>query len=330
MAPTHRTFSATLRADRRGFTLVELLVVVAVIGILIGVLLPALSGARESSFRIRSANNIRQLLLIHTVYANDNENQFPVVMNRWSGDYRTSKNVPREEVFNGYQLFYGGYAGFFSLAQENVPEGLSTIVQWDREYRYAWNPGQGTWNYRVEDTREGILMNYFESTGELQMLQNPADQSDGEPEFTSGMPPVVPTTINGIEDVYWGNISYMYIVGLNTETRPLGIIGDETNHPDAGRAENPASGSGYRVANTDGTMRRLRELNQRGYQREDNHGDAGGNWGYTDGSVVWEEQRVTGDTSNPKQDPHDKIFGQIDQVMARDGKPGSTFTETVD
>ena len=45
----------------RGFTLVELLVVVAIIGILIGLLLPAIQSARESARRTRCASNLHQL-----------------------------------------------------------------------------------------------------------------------------------------------------------------------------------------------------------------------------------------------------------------------------
>lgn len=75
--------SRTSRAGqglRRGFTLVEMLVVVAVIGLLAGLLLPALSKARRRADSVRCANNLRQLGLGLRLYADDDsQGRMPAV-----------------------------------------------------------------------------------------------------------------------------------------------------------------------------------------------------------------------------------------------------------
>lgn len=62
----------------RAFTLVELLVVIAIVALLIGVLLPALEGARRAGLRSVSASNQRQLVLGIVTYAHDNDDRVPL------------------------------------------------------------------------------------------------------------------------------------------------------------------------------------------------------------------------------------------------------------
>ena len=62
---------------RKGFTLIELLVVVAIIALLISILLPSLSRARELAKRAVCASNLRGIGQGNHIYSNDNSESFP-------------------------------------------------------------------------------------------------------------------------------------------------------------------------------------------------------------------------------------------------------------
>ncbi len=117
----------------RGFTLVELLVVITIIGILIALLLPAVQAAREAARRGQCTNNLKQLALAmhnyHTAY-----NTFP--RNGWGGTdwglastlnyYRISANICILPYLEQQALYdrFAGSRDFMALysgpAQESV------------------------------------------------------------------------------------------------------------------------------------------------------------------------------------------------------------------
>lgn len=74
-------------SGNKAFTLVELLIVIANIALLLGMLIPALRGARDAARRAVCANNIKQNVLALLIYASENENELPLQkMGEWLHD----------------------------------------------------------------------------------------------------------------------------------------------------------------------------------------------------------------------------------------------------
>jgi prepilin-type N-terminal cleavage/methylation domain-containing protein len=87
----HHHKDAATRA--RGFTLVELLVVIGIIALLVGLLLPTLAKARQAANRTACASNLRQVYAALTLYALGSDYQVPV-------GYRTASKQYNSMVFS--------------------------------------------------------------------------------------------------------------------------------------------------------------------------------------------------------------------------------------
>ena len=117
------------RSRKRGFTLVELLVVISIIALLLAIIIPSMNKARETAKRVVCSNQLKEVARAISMYA---------------------------DVYNNWLPFYGGYdPSFTGLDAPDYryvcQEGGATACPKDEEHPYAvfranelWCPGADT------------------------------------------------------------------------------------------------------------------------------------------------------------------------------------------
>ena len=124
-----------MRSRSPGFTLIELMVVIAIIAILAAILFPVLARARAKAAQTSCLSNVRQISLAMLMYANDYDNRFPLVRGSASGPIFLSSWIDTIQPYtNNLQIFI-------------CPHSSGTSVDWrtnnDLLKNYGYPPASG-------------------------------------------------------------------------------------------------------------------------------------------------------------------------------------------
>jgi prepilin-type N-terminal cleavage/methylation domain-containing protein len=132
---------------KKGFTLVEVLVVIAVIGLLMGILLPYLSRVREQA-KITVVNaELRQISLCLDMYKNDNDGKYPPTRKDCSLGW-SDHQLPPELVTCGYLPSPAPGSG--------MSAGVEDRFNYGNTYKY-WSVGELYQNGRFIPQKKASL-----------------------------------------------------------------------------------------------------------------------------------------------------------------------------
>ena len=129
---SHLKFKWLRQPHKEAFTLIELLIVIAIIAILAAILLPVLAKAKERALRVSCANNLREYGTALKIYANDSNDNLP---NTYSAANPTPANWLWDVPTNTVDLLLNSgnergmmYDPSFSQADQDARWNFGTVA----------------------------------------------------------------------------------------------------------------------------------------------------------------------------------------------------------
>ena len=212
----YRCRCALTAHSRRAFTLVELLVVVAIIGVLVALLLPAVQMARESARRMACGNNLRQVGLglqnFESTFKNFPPSARPVIPNAsgqfdgWSAQGQILPYLEQSNLFEKIDFSKSYTAQAWPIAPTRIPT-----------YQCPSDPNKKTRYNATSGQPEHFPLNYVVNLGTW-FVFNPATREGGEGAFR----PIEPLRPANIGDGLSNTLGLAECKGYNAYYRNAG------------------------------------------------------------------------------------------------------------
>jgi prepilin-type N-terminal cleavage/methylation domain-containing protein/prepilin-type processing-associated H-X9-DG protein len=209
-APGRRSFEAS------AFTLVELVVVIAIISVLAALLLPVLSIAKSSAHESTCRNNLRQMGLGLKMYVDENNNRYPPYAGSPGPSYGDETNVWwGGSVYWSSKLFpYSPVnwtkAGYHCPGYHGLTRGPAAINAGSRLGSYAYNAAGSVVNYAYTNPILGLGVSASKqrTTTERQVRVPSEMFAIGESRYASARTNPTPGGAGGLDRLECGNGSF--------------------------------------------------------------------------------------------------------------------------